>query len=96
MKIKGTHTVCGREVLIQQIVDNGGHCPWDGQPFNKDYTALLSEALQRAEIAGTALEESLDAVAEMSGALVLDRDSVLADVTASLERTGQRPPARAR
>lgn len=96
MKIKGTHSVCGREVLIQQIVDNGGHCPWDGEPFNKDYTGLLSEALQRAEIAGSALEEALDAVAEMSGALALDPGTVLDGITVSLERTRQRPPARAR
>ena len=94
MKIKGLHSVCGREVLVQQIVDNGGHCPWDGKPFNAEYTALLTEALARAEIAGSALVETLEAIADMHGDLVLVEESVLAEPTAVLERIRGAKPAR--
>ena len=52
MKIKVIHNFCGREVLVRQILETGGHCPWDGKPFNKDYTAVLAEALETAENAG--------------------------------------------
>lgn len=94
MKIKGVHSVCGREVLVQQIVDNGGHCPWDGEPFNAEYTALLTDALARAEIAGTVLVEALEAVADMHGDLVLVENSVLAEQAAVLERIRGAKPAR--
>lgn len=92
MKIKGIHSVCGREVLVQQILENQGHCPWDGKPFNKDYTALLAQALAKAEAAGSLLEDALDEVAEMGGDLVLDETSVLAGLETALERNrGARP-----
>lgn len=94
MKIKGVHSVCGREVLVQQIVDNGGHCPWDGKPFNSEYTALLTDALARAELSGTVLVQALEAVADMHGDLVLVEESVLAEPTAILERIRAEKPAR--
>jgi hypothetical protein len=94
VKIKGVHSVCGREVLVQQIVDNGGHCPWDGKPFNAEYTALLTDALARAEIAGTVLVEALEAIADMHGDLVLVEESVLAEQTTLLERIRAAKPAR--
>ncbi|MEX2457901.1 MAG: hypothetical protein WD770_02825 [Actinomycetota bacterium] len=94
MKIKGVHSVCGREVLVQQIVDNGGHCPWDGKPFNAEYTALLTDALARAEVAGTVLVEALEAIADMHGDLVLVEDAVLAEPIAVLGRIRGANPAR--
>jgi len=36
VKIKVVHGACGREVLVHQILESQGHCPWDGKPFNKD------------------------------------------------------------
>ena len=48
-------------MLVPQIVDERRHCPWDGQAFNKDYTANLTEALAKAaKIAGSALENALE------------------------------------
>jgi hypothetical protein len=96
VKIKGTHSVCGREVLAAQILDSQGHCPWDGQPFNRDYTGLLAEALQRAETAGSTLEELLEQVADMGGDFVLDADSILGALRVAVDRQRQTKPAGAR
>jgi hypothetical protein len=86
VKIKGIHETCGREVLVSQIVDSNGHCPWDGEAFNKDYTALLAEALAHAQIAGTALQDKLSEIADMHGTLRIDEGSVLGDLRAELDR----------
>ncbi|MCA1726280.1 MAG: hypothetical protein LC722_01075 [Actinobacteria bacterium] len=96
MKIKGIHNVCGREFLVQQVLESQGHCPWDGEPFNNEYTALLAEALRKAELAGTMLEESLEAVADMAGDLSLVEESVLGPITAPLAQVRAPRPAGAR
>jgi hypothetical protein len=80
VKIKVFHTECGREALVRQILDTGGHCPWDGKPYNKDYTAVLAEALEAAEEAGNVLENALEKVAQMDPALTIGRRSVLGEI----------------
>lgn len=77
MKIKGRCLNCGREVLVDQIVEGDGHCPWCGKAFQKDYTANLVQSLQEAQVAGTALENALEQVAGMELWLELDEESVL-------------------
>ena len=64
MKIKVVHTECGREILVQQLLETGGHCPWDGKPLNRDYTGVLAEALETAENAGTVLGSALDEIVQ--------------------------------
>jgi hypothetical protein len=86
VKIKLFHAECGREVLVQQIVQSQGHCPWDGKPFSRDYTAVLAQALQAAENAGGLFENALDKIADMHPAMSVDRDSILGTITASLDR----------
>ncbi len=86
MKIKVLHRVCGREVLVQQILDSNGHCPWDGKPFSIDYTAILAEALQTAEDAGTTLEDALDRMADMHPDLAIDDESLLGPLRDQVER----------
>ena len=85
MKIKLVHNVCGREVLIHQIIESQGHCPWDGKPFNKDYTAVLTSALEAAERLGGQLETVLERVAQTGGNITIDEDSVLGPLRAQLE-----------
>lgn len=85
MKIRGTCLMCGRDFLVQQILDSQGHCPWCGRPFQPDYTAVLAEALQQAEAAGGSLENALEKIAGMEPALVLDEESVLGQAKAHLE-----------
>src|SRR5439155_8616085 len=63
VKIKLFHDVCGREMLVQQILQSDGHCPWDGLAFTAQYTAILTEALQTVEGAGTVLENALETIA---------------------------------
>src|SRR6202008_2679950 len=77
VKIKVVHGACGREVLVHQILESQGHCPWDGKPFNKDYTAVLAESLAAAERYGGALEAALERIAETGGDMTIDEESVL-------------------
>ena len=93
MKIKGTCERCGREFLVQQVLASQGHCPWDGSPFQPDYTAVLAETLKMAEDAGATLENALEKMAGMKPAFVLDEDSVLSEIEGHLDeiRRGRKP-----
>lgn len=86
MKIKVIHTECGRESLVQQVTDSQGHCPWDGKPFDRDYTAVLAEALETAQAAGDVLENALEKMAGMGANLRLDEASLIGPLRASIER----------
>lgn len=90
MKIKLYHDVCGREILVRQVLDTGGHCPWDGLTFNKDYTAVLAEALETAEVAGGTLENALEKIAGMRPAFTIDRESILGPFAEQLEELNSR------
>ena len=80
MKIRGTCQNCGRDFLTQQALASGGHCWNCGNPYQPHYTAVFVEALQQAEIAGTALEGALEKLAGMEPAMVLDEEIVLAHI----------------
>lgn len=86
MKIKGTCRRCGREFLVEQVLENGGLCPWDGKPFQADYAAVLVDWLRDADSAGNTLENALEKLADLEPAFVLDIDSVLAEIRGHLER----------
>lgn len=94
MKIRVVHELCGREVLVRQILETGGHCPWDGRAFNPHYTAVLAEALEAAETAGSALENALEKVAGMDPDFQFVRESVLGPLEEHLARL--EPSARRR
>ncbi len=85
MKIKGTCLHCGREVLVQQIVDAGGHCPWCGKAFNRDYTSMLVKGLVEAEESGNRFQDALELVGGLEGlGLALDTESVVAPLREAL------------
>jgi hypothetical protein len=86
VKIKVVHDECGREVMVQQLLDSQGHCPWDGKAFSKDYTAVLAEALEAAESAGGSLENALEKIVGMDPAFVIERDSLLGTLEAQIAR----------
>jgi len=86
VKIKGTCRRCGREFLVDQVLRNGGECPWDGQPFQPDYAVVLVDALRDAQSAGGTLENALEKIADLEPEFVLDVDSVLAQLRGHLER----------
>ncbi len=91
MRIRATCGNCGREFLPQQMIDAGGHCPWCGRAFTRDYTALLIRAFRQAEEAGTALE---DALRDMAGvdelAMEIDEQTVLEPLENSLRSIRRR------
>ena len=89
MKIKGTCRRCGREFLVEQVIRNGGVCPWDGKPFQPDYAVVLVDSLRDAEDAGATLENALEKVADMEPDFVLDPETVLAQIRGHLERLGR-------
>jgi hypothetical protein len=86
VKIKGTCRRCGRDFLIEQVLENGGECPWDGKPFQADYAAVLVESLREAVNAGNTLENALEKIADLEPEFVLQEDSVLAEQRGHLER----------
>jgi hypothetical protein len=86
VKIKGTCKRDGREFFTEQVVDLGGACPWDGQPFNADYAAVLVESLRDAQRFGTQLERALERVASLHPAFTLNEDSVLGEIRNQLGR----------
>jgi hypothetical protein len=86
VKIKGTCRRDGREFLVEQVIGNGGRCPWDGKPFQADYAVVLVDSLRDAEAAGNTLENALEKVADIEPEFVLDTDSVLARIREPLER----------
>jgi hypothetical protein len=90
VKIKVVHDVCGREVLVSQILQSQGHCPWDGKAFNGDYTAILAEALETAEIAGGTLENALEKIADMTPTFVLAKSSLLGPLETQVEHINRR------
>jgi hypothetical protein len=85
LKIKLIHSLCGRQVLVQQVLDTQGHCPWDGKAFNRDYTAVLVEALEQAEEAGSVMENALEKIAGMEPSFAIEVRSVLEAIQANLE-----------
>lgn len=93
MKIKGTCKRDGRDFMAEQVIDRGGECPWDGQPFNADYAAVLVESLAAAERAGTELERALDRVASLHPAFTLDEESVVGEIRRQLDRFSLVPRA---
>jgi hypothetical protein len=86
VKIKGTCRRCGREFLVEQVLANGGECPWDGRPFQPDYAVVLVDALRDAERAGSDLEDALRKAADLGPDFVLDADSVLEGLREQIER----------
>ena len=96
MKIKGTCLNCNRDLLVRQLIDGGGHCPWCGRAISPDYTANLVEALRVAEDAGSALENALEKVSSTHARIRLDEESLVAGVRASVGQTGRREGRRER
>jgi hypothetical protein len=89
VKIKGTCKRDGRDFLAEQVVDTGGTCPWDGQPFNANYAATLVNALRDAEEAGNRLERSLETIADLTPEFTLQAQTVLGHLKTQLDRLGQ-------
>jgi hypothetical protein len=86
VKIKGTDKRTQREFLAEQVIENGGSSPWDGQPFSPDYAVTLVNALRDAEEAGSKLEEALEVIADLRPEFTLDETSILGPLDLHLGR----------
>jgi hypothetical protein len=86
VKIKGTCHFCGRTFLAEQVIENGGLCPYDEQPLQPDYAAVMVNTLRDAERAGSELEDALERLADLSPAFDIDRESVLRSAETSVGR----------
>lgn len=73
MKIKATCKYCDKDLLLEQAVSAGGHCPWCGQTFQKDYAVILTDSITAAERAGQVLEDALEKMAELRPGFNLDQ-----------------------
>ena len=94
MNIKGTCLNCGREVLVQQIVEAGGHCPWCGIAFSKDYTSMIVRALVQADESGDRFQDALEQIGNVEDLrLSLDAEGVVEPLREAL-RTMRRRRAR--
>jgi hypothetical protein len=89
VRIKGTCKRCGRDFLADQVIEGGGRCPWDGQPFSADYAIVLVDALRTAQEAGTTLESALEAVADIHPEFTLEGPSVIGKLTSQIARLQQ-------
>jgi hypothetical protein len=89
VKIKGTCKRDGRDFMAEQVIESGGECPWDGEPFSPDYAVTLVNALRDAEEAGSKLEQALEQVADLSPDFTLQHETVLGSLKASLDRLHQ-------
>jgi len=89
VKIKGTCKRDGRDFMVEQVIDGGGACPWDGEPFQSDYAVTLVNALREAEEAGTKLEQALEQVADLRPEFTLQAGTVLGSLKTSIERLEQ-------
>jgi hypothetical protein len=91
VKIRGTCANCGREFLPEQVVAAGGHCPWCGKAFNRDYTAMFVQHLARADQAGDVLQDSLEQIAGIDElAMEFDEDSILEPLREALRAIRRR------
>jgi DNA-directed RNA polymerase subunit RPC12/RpoP len=91
VRIRGTCANCGREFLPEQVVAAGGHCPWCGKAFNRDYTAMLVEQIQRADQAGDVLQDALEQIAAIEElAMEIDEESVLEPLREALRAIKRR------
>ncbi|MGH2661819.1 MAG: hypothetical protein ACRDH8_03215 [Actinomycetota bacterium] len=91
MRIRGTCANCGREFLPEQVIEAGGHCPWCGKAFNRDYTSLLVQALRQADEAGDALEAALKDMGSIEElAMEIDDESVLEPLREALRAIRRR------
>lgn len=90
MKIKGTCKRDGREFMVDQVIESGGTCPWDGEPFENDYAVVLVDSLRDAQEQASRLVESLEKIAALRPDLRLVSESLVGPIRAQLVRLEQK------
>ena len=96
MKIEGRCRNCGRDFpidLLFQDRQRTGRCPFCGVPLDVHYGALLVEALEQLQVAGSYITSTLKTVESLGPNLDIDDESVLGPIRSAL---GARAEASAR
>lgn len=86
MNITGTCKTCERELVLRQVIEQGGSCPWCGTPFSPDYAVTLVARLVDAVEAGERLEKAIEELADLRPGLQVDVESVLGKIKRDLAR----------
>jgi hypothetical protein len=60
MRIMATCSNCQRDLLLSQLVEGPGRCPWCGTLLASHFTLLLADTVRRAEHAGAELERAIE------------------------------------
>ena len=86
MKIRATCTMCEKDLLLGQLIETGGRCPSCGEAMQKDYAAVLVDAVEAAESAGATFENALEKMAELGPKFRLQKDSALSSLERSVNK----------
>ena len=87
MKIQGRCRNCGRDFpidLLTQDPRRAGHCPFCGVPIDQHYGALLVDALEQLQRAGTIMTATLKKVESFGPNLEIDSETVLGPIRTAL------------
>jgi hypothetical protein len=87
VKIEGRCRHCGRDFPIDLLLQDphrAGHCPFCGVALDQQYGALLIEALEQLERAGTFMTATLKKVESFGPNLEIDDESVLGPIRSAL------------
>jgi hypothetical protein len=87
VKIQGRCRNCGRDFPIDLLIRDprrAGHCPFCGVPIDQHYGALLVDALEQLERAGSVMTATLKKVESFGPNLEIDAETVLGPIRAAL------------
>lgn len=87
MKIQGRCRNCGRGFPIDEVLtapETAGMCPFCGMALDREYHALLVEALGAVQSIGRQMVNVLERAKAVGENLEIDPESVLAPIRAAL------------
>jgi hypothetical protein len=90
VKIKGTCKRDGREFMVDQAIESGGSCPWDGEPFENDYAVVLVDSLRDAQEHAGLLLGALEKIASLQPDFTLQSGSLIGPIQAQLTKLEQK------
>jgi hypothetical protein len=87
VKIEGRCRNCGREFPVDEVLsppETAGFCPFCGKALDREYHALLIEALGTLQQIGKQMVNILERAKAVGENLELNRDSILGPIEAAL------------
>ena len=78
---------CGRDFPIDLLLQDprrAGHCPFCGVPIDQHYGALLVDALEQLERAGSVMTATLKKVESFGPNLEIDAETILGPIGEAL------------